>query len=64
MNPEADGQGGTPEDTRGRSISTPLPHPTDSSVEDAEDLAAAKAAMAEPGPRRPWDEVRKELGLK
>ncbi len=33
-------------------------------LEDAADIAAADAAMAEPGKSIPYDEVRKELGLK
>jgi prevent-host-death family protein len=32
-------------------------------LEDAADIAAADAAMAEPGKSIPYDEVRKELGL-
>ena len=32
-------------------------------LEDAADIAAADAAMAELGKRIPYDEVRKELGL-
>ena len=31
--------------------------------EDAADIAAADAAMAEPGKSIPYEEVRKELGL-
>ncbi|MDA8035322.1 MAG: type II toxin-antitoxin system prevent-host-death family antitoxin [Actinomycetota bacterium] len=31
-------------------------------AEDAEDVAAFDAAMAEEGPNIPWDEVKAELG--
>jgi prevent-host-death family protein len=32
-------------------------------IEDREDAAAAREALAEPGERRSFDDVRKELGL-
>ena len=32
-------------------------------VEELEDIAAAQAALAEPGPHIPWEDVKKELGL-
>jgi prevent-host-death family protein len=32
-------------------------------IEDGEDVAAAREALAEPGERRSFDDVRKELGL-
>jgi prevent-host-death family protein len=32
-------------------------------IEDREDVAAAREALAEPGERRSFDDVRKELGL-
>ena len=31
--------------------------------EDLEDIAAFDAAVAEGGPRSPWEEIKKELGL-
>ena len=31
-------------------------------LEDAEDVAAFDEAMAEDGPRIPWDEAKRELG--
>jgi antitoxin Phd len=32
-------------------------------IEDREDIAAAREALAEPGARENYDDVRKELGL-
>ena len=33
-----------------------------SAWEDAEDIAASDAALAEDGPSIPWDEVKRDLG--
>jgi len=38
------------------------PDPVVAALEDAEDIAAAKAAMDEPGENIPWEQVKAELG--
>lgn len=38
-------------------LSTPVP------ADDVEDIVAARAALAEPGERVPYDQLRRELGF-
>ena len=47
---------------RRRRFMLPIPRPAEN-LEDRADLDAARAALAEPGSRIPYEDVRRELGL-